>query len=571
MLSPQTPTNYVGETVPFTATGTMTDGTTQDFSTRVSWTSSATAIATIASTGVATPLAAGQTTIKASFTFNAAQTGQPVSITQETVLTVKQPVGLVLTAPTTTPIEGQSTTVTVTSSDPAPAGGLTVALTGGGSGAGTFPPAVTIPENGTQASFAFTAVTAGSYTITATAQNRLPGTITFNIQPLLQINAVSPSSADVGATVTLTGGGFDPVAANNQISFRGINNTTVTSAALSASATQITVRVPPLADSGPITLTNARGTTQSPPFTVNREQNYDLVVSPASLTVFTGASGAAQVQLASTGTKQYTGLVTLSVQGLPTGVTASFAPAATLSAFQAGTITLAPSAATAPGSYSLTVRADAKEGGATFTRSAAVTLNVQTGTGVTGIKGRFVKPDSVGIAGIIVRADIAQNPQPQTTTDAAGNFQLTGLPAGSITFRFDATPANPLYPIWPYSTTVVANQISVIRDWTILTPPSDDKFKPIAQNSSVDQSITDDRFPGLVIKIPAGVSIVGWDGVVKTRIAVERLDPDGFLSRRRRSQRNRSISSSSARQWAGFRARRFPSHCRTTLAWSRAK
>ena len=58
-LSPQAPTNYVGEVVPFSATGTMTDGTTQDFTTRVTWTSSDTAIATIASTGVATPLATG--------------------------------------------------------------------------------------------------------------------------------------------------------------------------------------------------------------------------------------------------------------------------------------------------------------------------------------------------------------------------------------------------------------------------------------------------------------------------------------------------------------------------------
>jgi RHS repeat-associated protein len=524
-LSPQTPTNYVSETVPFTATGTMTDGTTQDFTTRVTWTSSAAAVATVASTGVATPLAAGSTTVKASFTFTAVQTGQPVTITEETVLTVKLPVPLALTAPTTTPIEGQDTTVTVSSADPAPFGGLLVTLSGSGAGLGTFPPAVVILEDATSASFTFSSVTAGSYTLSATAQNRLPGTLAFNIQPLLRINAVTPASGDVGATVTLAGTGFDPIAASNLISFRGINNTTVPSAALSATPTQITVRVPPLADSGPITLSNGRGTTQSPPFTVSREQNYDLVVSPAALTVFSGASGAAQAQLASTGTKQYTGLVTLSVQGLPNGVTASFAPAATLSAFQAGTITLAASAAAAPGSYSLIVRADGKEGGATFSRTSTVTLNVQSGAGVTGIKGRFVTPDGVGISGVIVRADIAQNPQPQTTTDPAGNFQLARLPAGPVTFRFDATPANPLYPIWPYTTTVVASQVTVIPDWTINPPPSADKFVQIA-NATQTQAITDARFPGLEIRLPAGVTITGWDGVVKTRIAVERIMPD---------------------------------------------
>ncbi len=351
--------------------------------------------------------------------------------------------------------------------------------------------------------------------------NSLP----FTLTPVLAISSVSPPSADVGAVVTLNGAGFDPVPANNLLVFRGIDNTTVPAAAISATPSTISVRVPPLAESGPITLTNSRGTVQSPPFTVAREQNYDLVVSPAALTVFTGASGAAQAQLSSTGTKQYTGLVTLSVQGLPNGVTASFAPAATLSAFQAGTITLSASTAAAPGSYPLTVRADAKEGGSTFSRTSAVTLNVQSGAGVTGIKGRFVTPEGAGISGVIVRADIAQNPQPQTTTDAAGNFQLTGLPAGAVTFRFDATPANPLYPIWPYTTTTVAGQVTVIADWTINPPPSADKFVPIS-NATQTQIVSDPRFPGLEIKLPAGVSIIGWDGVPKTRIAVEKIMPD---------------------------------------------
>lgn len=38
---------------------------------------------------------------------------------------------------------------------------------------------------------------------------------------------------------------------------------------------------------------------------------------------------------------------------------------------------------------------------------------------------------------------LSANPQPQTTTDAAGVFQLAGLVAGQVTLRFDATPANP--------------------------------------------------------------------------------------------------------------------------------
>jgi len=525
-LSPAPASAYIGETVQFTATGTMTDGTTQDFTTRVTWTSSNTAVATIAATGVASALAAGQTTITASFGYTAAQTGQPVTVTAATPFTVKQQVGLVLSAPTLTLQVGSSTTVTVSSSDPAPNEGLVITLAQSGAGSASFPPTVTIPANGTSTTFTLTGATVGEMTVTATATNRLPGFLTFTIQPQLSIASVAPTSGPVGIIVTLTGTGFDPVPGNNQLVFRGINNTTVPSPALTATATSITVKVPALADTGPITLTNSHGTAQSPVFTVTREQDFQLVVSPANLTVYQGASNSAQVQLASTGTRQFTGLVTLSVQGLPAGVTASFSPAATLSGFQTGAITFGASGAAVPGTYAVTVQASFTESGVPFVRSATLNLTVGAAGNVTGVKGRFVTPENQGIAGVIVRADIDPQTQPQTVTDAAGNFTLVGLAAGPVTLRFDATPANPLYPIWPYTTILVANQIIVVPDWTINPPPSDDKFTPITANSAQDQIITDPRFPGLEIKIPAGTSIIGWDGVPKARIAVERLDPD---------------------------------------------
>jgi len=526
VLSPQQTSAYTDETVQYTAFGTMTDGTTQDFTTLVTWSSSDPTVATVSNTGLVSGVASGTTIITATYGFVAAATGQSVTITVSTTLTLKPLANLVLTAPTTTLSEGDSTTVTITSLDPAPAGGLVVALSATGTGAGAFPPTATIAEGAASTTFTFAATVAGTVTVTGTALHRLPGWITFTIQPRLRIDTVTPASGEVESTITLSGSGFDPAAANNQLTFPGINGTSVSATPLTATPVQITVRVPALADSGPITLTNSRGTTQSPPFTVTREQDYQLVASPASVTVPQGASGAAQVQLASTGTKAYTGLVTLSATGLPSGVTASFAPAATLSAFQTGAVTFGAIATAAPGTYAVTLNASATEAGKTFTRSTSVNIVVIAAANVTGVKGRFVTPDNVGIAGVIVRADIATTPQPTTTTDAAGNFLLTGLPAGPISLKMDATPANPLYPIWPYIVTLIANQITVMPDWIINPPPSDDKFKPIAQNSAVDQIITDDRFPGLEIKIPAGVQIVGWDGVVKSRIAVERLEPD---------------------------------------------
>src|SRR5207302_814559 len=56
-LSPQTATLFVGQTEPFTATGRFTDGTTQDLTTSVTWTSSNQSVATINASGVASALA----------------------------------------------------------------------------------------------------------------------------------------------------------------------------------------------------------------------------------------------------------------------------------------------------------------------------------------------------------------------------------------------------------------------------------------------------------------------------------------------------------------------------------
>jgi RHS repeat-associated protein len=376
---------------------------------------------------------------------------------------------------------------------------------------------VTVPGSLTQ--------TPGSFTVSVVNPgDNVSNGLAFTLTPALAINSVTPSTSAIGAIVALAGVGFDPVPSNNSLVFRGVNGTTVPAAALGATETQITVRVPPLADSGPIALTNARGTTQSPPLTVVREQDFALVASPATLVVYQGASNSAQLQLSSTGTQPFTGLVSLSAQGLPAGTTASFGPAATISATQPVTLTFGAAAGAAPGTYPVTVRGEFVESGAILPRSASLNLVVQPSAGVTGVKGRFITPEGNGVAGVIVRADFGPAPQPQTTTDAAGNFQLAGLPAGSITFRFDATPANPLYPIWPYTTTVAANQIAVIPDWTINPPPADEKFVPIAQSAPQEQVITDPRFPGLEVRIPAGTSIIGWDGVPKTRMAIEKIE-----------------------------------------------
>ena len=64
-LSPSSPSIQIGATQPFTATGALSDNTTQNLTSTATWSSSNTGVATISSSGVATGVAAGTTTIKA--------------------------------------------------------------------------------------------------------------------------------------------------------------------------------------------------------------------------------------------------------------------------------------------------------------------------------------------------------------------------------------------------------------------------------------------------------------------------------------------------------------------------
>ncbi len=235
-LSPQTPTLYIGQTVPFTATGTLTDGSTQDFTTRVFWSSSPSATATVDANGVASALAAG------------------------------------------------TAGATVLSSDPAPAGGLSVTLIASGGGAVSIPATVLIPEGATSASFLISAVAAGDVTITASAANRLPGTLVFAVLQRLVITAISPAAGAPGNLVTLTGSAFDPFPANNQVTLTGGAVATV----ISAMSTRLTFRIPAGAQSGPITVTNSRGTAQSGPLTVTAQSAQ--LATRAGLTARTAVS-----------------------------------------------------------------------------------------------------------------------------------------------------------------------------------------------------------------------------------------------------------------------------------------
>lgn len=357
--------------------------------------------------------------------------------------------------------------------------------------------------------------TAGTYPVRVTN----PGGVQSNsvnvnvVSSGPSIASISPTSGEPGTIVTISGAGFDPSLANNRLTFSG----NVAATALTGSTTQLTVTVPPAAVTGQLTLTTPRGTVNTPTFTIKLPQDFTLVASPAQASLVQGAATTLSVQLSSIGTQSFNSLVRLSATGLPNGVTAEFTPA-TITGGQLANLVLKAQTGVAAQNYSFTISGAATLNGRLESRNIAANVNVVPGN-QTGVKGRFVDPDGRGIAGIYVRHENLE-----TTSDAAGNFVLLGLPVGQVTLRLDATPANPLYPIWPYQLDSQANQVVVLADWVISPPPSADKFIPIIANAPQDQALTDSRYPGLKFTIPAGVTIIGWDGIAKNRMAVERID-----------------------------------------------
>jgi len=148
-------------------------------------------------------------------------------------------------------------------------------------------------------------------------------------------------------------------------------------------------------------------------------QDFGVVSGPAQLTLVQGGQAAYQIQLSDTGTEPFTGLVRLSVSGLPAGVTATFRPAF-VSAVQIATMQLVAADNATTANANLMVSGDNESAPGTAAKTSNVSLSVVAAAGQTGVAGRFVDPDGKGIAGVRVRHDTTQ-----TITDVAGNFLLS--------------------------------------------------------------------------------------------------------------------------------------------------
>ncbi len=504
LVAPPDATIAQGQTQPFTAEGTYTDGTTPDLTGSATWASGDQAVAIITTTGgLATAVAPGTTTITATVTATSHALGV---ITASASLTVTPPVlaSLAMSPAFPSVLLGQTLQLSAvgTLTD-----GTTQDLTPLVTWTTSDPAVATLTSPGGLA----TTLTPGTTTITATHPEGFTASTTLTVVlPPPTITSFTPSSGKVGITVAITGANLGTTTG---VAFNGTAASTFTV----TNSTTITVTVPSGTTTGPIAVTAAGGTAASlAHFIVLPTYDFSLTVAPTTVLAVAGTSVGVSLRTVTTG--GFTGLTQLNLPLLPAGVTAAFAPPA-LGPNATGVLTLTTTGSTPLGSAAIEVRGTAQVEGSAVTRTTTVSLTVQA-PGQATLVGQVRDENDQPLPGVSIK--FGWNP-PTTlgVTDAGGNF-LVSVPAlGSLTVLLDgSTVGKPgvSYPTIPVTVTVQAGVVNTLGYVPRLVPQALGRTIPILFGQETVLAPAD--IPGLEVRIPAGITITGWDGQPNTEIGV---------------------------------------------------
>jgi RHS repeat-associated protein len=479
------------------------------------------------------------------------------------------PGGGVSTALTFTITQANNPAPTLNSISPntAAAGGAAFTLTVNGT---NFIAASVVRWNGTNLTTTFVSATqltaqvpAGLIGAVGVAQvtvfNPTPGggtssgqTFTISAPPPV-ISDFSPRSAPVGTLVSVTGSNFTLANGNGpQIMLAAQNGGTISAPLSTFTAMTVSFVIPAGATSGVFMLTAGGQTANSPAsLIIAGGSSFTLSVSPPSANVPPGQSVAYAVSVAST--DGFSQAVTLSVSGLPAGVTASFFPRQFTLA-QTAILTVTAPANQVAGSATLTISGSATVQGIAESQSAAVSLNVQS-SGLTTFLGRTVVDDGpeTPIEGVTVKflgvddKGNATGCSGQTISDGAGNFELTNLSASCVgpqLIAYDGSTATSppgTYAGVNLSYTLTTGQVTTSPVLIHLPRIDTAETVQVQQNAAADQVFTFRTIPNLVTTVYAGTTFSLADGtkpnpfpLIAVKVPVDRL-PDqmptsGFLT-----------------------------------------
>lgn len=339
--------------------------------------------------------------------------------------------------------------------------------------------------------------------------------------PAPVITDFNPKRGPVGTQVILKGTNLKVDANNPAVTFAGGSGTSLTALLTSASALEVRATVPNGAINGPIQLTHAGGTaTTATPFIVDQEQDFQLTVAPSAATAVQGASATYIVYLTS-GQNTFSQLASLTVTGLPAGITATFDPAQ-ITAGASSNLILHINGTLAPGSYPFTIHSLASVGGHDLEHTAGATLNVRAG-GQTTLSGRVLSTEQEPIMGATVSLD-----GHTAATDAAGAFLLSGITSGTarplmVDGRTASAP-NRTYPVIIEPAGIVAAQANVVP-YIFYLPAIDTQYE-VEVVPGQNTNAGNPRVPDLQMTIPNGANLRNRDGSPVARTSITPLAID---------------------------------------------
>ncbi len=394
----------------------------------------------------------------------------------------------------------------------------------------------------------------GTFTVSLTVTDTKKGTDTnsttatiVSAGPPPTITGFNPGSGPEGTLIALSGTNFTGTGSTTPtVTLAHQGGGSLAAPVSSFTASGINFVIPAGAATGPVTVTvGTQSATSSTALNVTTSSSFSVSAAPSSGSVIQGQSTTFAVTLNSS--NGFTGLSTLSVTGLPGGVTASFNPPS-ISVNQTSTLTLSAPTSQATGTSSLSVIASATIGGQLVTQSATVSLQV---AGIsTSFIGRTVVSNTTQtpIAGVLVMflgVDDKGNTtgcSAETSSDAGGNFALTNLPAactGPQLVYFNGTTATSppgQYAGVNLSYTLTASQVTTPSVLINLPRIDNGATNYVTQNASVTQVFTFPTDPNVVITVYPGTTFTLEDGtqpnpfpLVAVEVPVDRL-PDSMPS-----------------------------------------
>jgi RHS repeat-associated protein len=341
--------------------------------------------------------------------------------------------------------------------------------------------------------------------------------------PVPTITSFTPASGPIGTAVTVTGTAL--------VSSQGIPATvlvplqgggTTSAPVTSATGVTLTFVIPSTGATGNFTISSSSGSVKSAtPFTVVPSSTYTISAAPSTANVIAGQSTTYTITASSS--NAFTGLASLSLAGLPGGLTAAFNPPQ-ITAGQQSTLTIIAPANQATNTATLTINASATVDGLPVPAAATATLNITPIS--TSFLGRTVVDNTANtpLAGVVVSMvgqDGAGNMTGctgSTTSDGSGNFALTNLPPSCLGPQLIGFNGNTVTsPAGTYAGlqlvfTLVSNTVVVSPVLVHLPRVDNVETFMVTQNAATDQSYTFKTIPGLSVTVYAGTTFTEQDG-----------------------------------------------------------